>query len=151
MSEQNLTPEQRNLLGAVIQTEQNLGTGPTIEVDDQGNPKEAAPSSGDAAAENKAMLQTLIGILTPALPFLPEVYNDPTIERIANAYTAVEEKYGWNLRGMMGVEVQLAVVTIPPTMLAIVLARLHFEEKKRQAQEKDITPPPGADPDGSHQ
>lgn len=152
MSEQNesLSPDQRVLLAHVTATEQSLG-GNTIDVDEQGNPippgEQAQPEN--PAGENLAILQTLIAILTPALPFLPKVYTPDTVERIANAYTAVEEKYGWNIRGMMGVEVQLAIVAIPPTIQAIALGRAYFEQQKRDA-EKVINPEGGA-PDGSQQ
>lgn len=150
MTDQNLTPDQRLLLGAVLETEQNLGTGPTIDIDEQGNVKEPEADPGNPGEENKVILSLLIAMLTPAMPFLAQCYPPDVIERIALAYTAVEEKYGWNVRGMMGVEVQLAIVALPPTIQAIVLGRLYFEEKKRQANEKDITPRPGEDADGSH-
>jgi hypothetical protein len=147
MSDIELNQEQKLLLGHVNQVEQNLGAN-TIDVDDAGNPKpEVDP--GNPSEENKAILATLIAILTPAMPFLQECYPPDVIERIANAYTAVEEKYGWNVRGMMGVEVQLAIVAIPPTIQAIVLGKAYFAAKKRDA-EKVINPDGGA-PDGSDQ
>jgi hypothetical protein len=147
MSDIELNQEQKLLLGHVNQVEQNLGAN-TIDVDDAGNPKPEV-DLGNPSEENKAILATLISILTPAMPFLEECYPPDVIERIANAYTAVEEKYGWNVRGMMGVEVQLAIVAIPPTIQAIVLGRAYFAAKKRDA-EKVINPDGGA-PDGSDQ
>lgn len=140
MSDQNqtepLSAEQTKLLMHVTATEQDLGGGiPGAD----GNPAGQAEPQGNAAEENKAILATLIAILTPAMPFLERSYTPETIERIANAYTAVEEKYGWNVRGMLGVEVQLAIVAIPPTIQAIVLGRAYFAAKKRDA-EKVIEP-----------
>jgi hypothetical protein len=143
MSEQteNLTAEQRALLASVHAAENNIG-GSTIDLDETGQPK-APQEPENPSGENKAILETLIAILTPALPFLPTVYTPDTIERIANAYTAVEEKYGWKVRDMMGVEVQLLIVAVPPTIQAIVLGRMHFEQLRR-SKEKDITPAEGA-------
>jgi hypothetical protein len=147
MSDIELNQEQKLLLGHVNQVEQNLGAN-TIDVDDAGNPKpEVDP--GNPSEENKAILATLIAILTPAMPFLQECYPPDVIERIANAYTAVEDKYGWNVRGMMGVEVQLAIVAIPPTIQAIVLGKAYFAAKKRDAEK--VINPDGGVPDGSDQ
>jgi hypothetical protein len=143
-----LSPDQAQLLAHVTLTEQSIGTG-HIEADEHGNPIDTSAPPGNPSEENKAILATLIAILTPAMPFLEECYPPDTIERIANAYTAVEEKYGWNVRGMMGVEVQLAIVAIPPTIQAIVLGRAYFAAKKRDA-EKVINQEEGAQ-DGSHQ
>jgi hypothetical protein len=147
MSDIELNQEQKLLLGHINQVEQNLGAN-TIDVDDAGNPKpEVDP--GNPSEENKAILATLIAILTPAMPFLQECYPPDVIERIANAYTAVEDKYGWNVRGMMGVEVQLAIVAIPPTIQAIVLGKAYFAAKKRDAEK--VINPDGGVPDGSDQ
>lgn len=129
---QKLTKEQAQLLSIAAQVEDE--TAPPETHDENGEPIQQPENIENAAAENRAILRALIGMLSPALPFLPECYDAATIERIANAYTAVEEKYGWNARSHLGVEVQLAIVAIPPTIAAIVMGRQFFAWKKEQAQ-----------------
>lgn len=130
--QEKLTKEQAQLLAIAAQVEGE--TAPPETHDENGEPIQAQETIESAAAENRAILQVIVGMLTPALPFLPECYDQATIERIANAYTAVEEKYGWNARSHIGVEVQLAIVAIPPTIAAVMMGKQYFEAKKEQAR-----------------
>lgn len=130
--QEKLTKEQAQLLAIAAQVEGE--TAPPETHDENGEPIQAPETIESAAAENKAILGAIIDMLTPALPFLPECYDQKTIEKIANAYTAVEEKHGWNARSHLGVEVQLAFVAIPPTIAAVVMGKQYFEWKKEQAR-----------------
>lgn len=130
--QQKMSKEQAQLLAIAAQVEGE--TTPVETHDENGQPIQQPETIENAAAENRAILEALIGMLSPALPFLGECYDKATIERIANAYTAVEEKYGWNARSHLGVEVQLAIVAIPPTIGAVLMGRQYFAWKKEQAQ-----------------
>lgn len=143
---ESLSSDQARILAHVEAIDADVGgTGP-------GEGPEAQPElQANAAEENKAILTALIALLTPALPFLPDCYPPDTIERIANAYTAVEEKHGWNVREMLSVEVQLAIVAIPPTISAVLIGRAYFQEKARRDREKVIDPESVEVKDGSHQ
>lgn len=126
--------EEKNINAAQAQL---LAQAETIEAGNTGQAEQEAQAQADAASaadENKAILQTVIAMLAPAMPFLAQCYPPPVIERIAYAYTAVEEKYGWNVRNMLGVEAQLAIVAIPPTVQAIVLGRAYFAAKREEAR-----------------
>lgn len=147
----DLTPEQAQIL-AQVQVMESGFSDASIEHDGQGNPIEPEPSIDDVAAENAAILGLVIQMMTPLLPFLPDCYPPETIQRIALAYTAVEEKHGWNARELLSVEVQLAIVAIPPSVAAVKLGLEYFEMKKQLAKreaEKVINP--GGAPDGSDQ
>lgn len=138
---EKLTPEQAQLLAHVAQTESTFDTG-AIPHDEQGNPIPPEPSIDEAAAENAQILAMAISMLTPAMPFLADCYPPDTINRIAAAYTAVEQKHGWNARQYLSVEVQLLIVALPPTMQAIVIGKAYFAARKAEAerQMKDINP-----------
>lgn len=131
-----LTPEQAAILASAGKVESELSgqllhdaDGNLIEQEDQ--PQE------NPAEENRQILSLLVSLATPALPFLSECYTPEVIANIAAAYTAVEEKYGWNLRSHMGCEVTLALVAIPPTITAVVLGRAHFAEKRAQREAEE--------------
>jgi hypothetical protein len=130
--QQKLSKEQAQLLAIAQQVEGE--TTPPETHDENGEPIQQPETIESAAAENAAILGAIIDMLEPALPFLPECYDKKTIEKIANAYTAVEEKHGWNARSHLGVEVQLAFVAIPPTIAAVVVGKKYFEWKKEQAR-----------------
>ena len=96
-------------------------------VDENGNPVQPAPEPMDAGQENTIILGLLIDMLKPAMPFLNGCYPPATVQRIALAYTAVEEKRGWNARAFLSVEAQLAIVAIPPAIQAFVMGREYFK------------------------
>src|SRR6478736_9637827 len=100
-SETALTPEQKQLLASVTAIDQSIEQ--PIAHDEQGNPVEPEQQVS-ALQENTAILAALVITLTPALPFLKECYPPQTIQQIAAAYTAVEEKRGWNARQFLSVE-----------------------------------------------
>lgn len=132
MSDEKLNQQQAALLAHVTNLDAEIT--PEITHDENGELIPQQQSQESAAAENKAILEVLVAMASPALPFLSECYTPDTIERIANAYTAVEQKYGWNIREHMGVEVQLAIVAIPPTLMAVVMGREYFKQKREAAQ-----------------
>lgn len=131
-AEPTLTPEQASLLASVTMTESVIA--PPVTHDAAGQPIEEAPVE-DAGTENTLILSALIDMLAPALPFIRDCYPPETIQRIALAYTAVEEKHGWNARRYVGVEVQLAIVAIPPTIAAVVIGRQYFASLRPEKQE----------------
>lgn len=131
-----LTPEQSEMLARAGMVDDKLSGG--IQHDGNGNLIE--PEDGpktDPAAENAAILSMLVGMATPALPFLSDCYTPEVIANIAGAYTAVEEKYGWNVRGMVGPELMLALVGIPPTFMAYTLGKKHFAELKAKREREE--------------
>jgi hypothetical protein len=129
-----LTPEQAAILASASKVESDLSG--QVTHDGEGNLIEPEAKT-DAAEENAAMLGMLVAIATPAMPFLSKCYTPEVIGNIAGAFTAVEQKYGWNVRSMVGPEFALALCAIPPTLGAIVLGRAHFAEiKERREQEK---------------
>lgn len=106
---------------------------------DLGQPGPGAPAGPvpvvvNALDENRAILEVLVTTLTPALPFLPTCYPPPTIDAIARAYTAVEAKYGWNLRSAFSVEGVLIMTALPPTLLAVKMGREHFARRQAEAE-----------------
>lgn len=127
-SEPELTAEQAAQLARVERIESEIL--PT------GADSESAPAAdggamvaADAGAENAAILGLLVEMLIPAAPFLAECYTPPVIQRIALAYTAVEQKRGWNARAFLSVEAQLAIVALPPTIQAFVLGREYLRQR----------------------
>lgn len=94
---------------------------------------EAAPAV-DRGAELGAMLTLGVKMAAPALPFLPGCYTPEVCEQIGQAFAAVADKYGWNLGGMDSPELALALVTVPPTLVAVKLGREHFAVKRMEAE-----------------
>ncbi|MFZ6748048.1 hypothetical protein [Undibacterium sp. Ren11W] len=134
----SLTPEQAALLAHVTKVESEIT--PDIDLhDEHGNPVPPEPTLEDAAAENAAILSVLLTMLAPAMPFLDKCYPPEVVDHIAGAYTAVEVKHGWNARQYLSVEVQLAIVALPPTILAFALGKKYFESKRAQ-EATDVTP-----------
>jgi hypothetical protein len=133
--EEELTPAQSALLAQVGQVDAVVA--PEIKHDGQGNLIEGEEEKADPTDENRALLTMLLSMIDPALPFLKDVYTPEKINVIAAAYTAVEEKYGWNVRGMMGPEVVLALVTIPSTIQAVALGRVYFAQQAKAREEAE--------------
>lgn len=130
-----LTPEQAAILASASKVESDLVG--QIMHDENGNliePVDEQAAQASAEEENADLLNLLIGIASPALPFLSQCYTPEVVQSIAAAYTKVEEKYGWNARGMIGCEFALGLVAIPPTILAYVMGKKHFAELKAQRE-----------------
>lgn len=102
-----------------------------------------AEPAQDQGAELAAMLQMGVMMAAPALPFLPACYTPETCAQIGTAFAAVADKYGWNLSAVKSPELALAVVTIPPTVQAVILGRAHFAELRaaREAAERAARSP----------
>jgi hypothetical protein len=128
-----LAPEQAALLASVTATENSLA-GATLEHDADGNLIEPDAEPVDKAAGNEALLAALVAMAGPVMPFIPRCYTPEVIKNIAGAFTAVEEKYGWDVGGNIGPELALAVFALPPTIAAVVLGRAHFAELKAQRE-----------------
>jgi hypothetical protein len=142
-----LAPEQAALLASVTATENSLA-GATLEHDADGNLIEQEAEPVDKAAGNRALLAALVATAGPALPFIPRCYTPEVIENIANAFTAVEEKYGWDVGSNIGPELALAVFALPPTIAAVVLGRAHFAELKAQREAAAGQKPKGPNEQG---
>jgi hypothetical protein len=132
-----LTPEQARLLASVNSVEAGLA-GADLPHDAEGN---LVPESEpvDKVAGNRQLLTFLVTAAAPAMPFLPECYTPEVINNIAAAFTAVEEKYGWDVGGSLaGPEFALAMFALPPTFTAYQLGKAHFAEQraKREAEGK---------------
>lgn len=135
--QEKLTPEQARLLASVHSVEAGLG-GAELAHDEEGNllPE---PEPVDKVAGNRQMLTFLVTAASPAMPFLPECYTPEVINQIAAAFTAVEEKYGWDVGGKLaGPEMALAMFAIPPTFMAYKLGKEHFRQQRelREARER---------------
>jgi hypothetical protein len=130
-----LTQEQAKLLAGVHGIENDLA-GDELPHDAEGNP--VAPAEPvDKVAGNRALLQFLVTAATPALPFLPECYTPEVIDGIAGAYTAVEEKYGWDVGSAVGPEVALAIFALPPSYMAYTMGKAHFAELRARREAAD--------------
>ncbi|WP_228892538.1 hypothetical protein [Pseudoduganella aquatica] len=125
-ADEPLTPEQTAALARVERLEAEIAP-PAVGEDGLPLPEPESPM--DAAAENVAILGLLVGMLTPAAPFLAECYPPAVVERIGLAYTAVEQKHGWNARALLSVEAQLAIVALPPTIMAVMMGRDYFRQR----------------------
>lgn len=137
-----LTEEQAKLLAGVNRIEADIA-GDDLPHDEQGNPIEPAEPV-DKAAGNRALLEFLVTAATPALPFLPTCYTPDAIAGIAGAFTAVEEKYGWNVGGSIGPEVALAIFAVPPTILAYQMGKEHFAAKRAEREAAEMQRGQGA-------
>lgn len=121
------------------------------------NPGDGGTFSADPVEENRALLDMALTMLVPVMPFLAECYPPEKVKSIATALTAVEQKHGWSLTGLMGKwapEIGLCMVTIPPTVQAIALGRVHFAKvraaqaaAKQEAARKAANDGKGAPPD----
>ena len=131
--EQKLTPEQAAIIASASSVESKM-SGQIMHDADGNLITEAEEDNSDPVEENRQILQLLVSIATPAMPFLEKCYTPEVIAGIAAAYSAVEEKYGWNVRQFMGCEVGLAMVALPPTIAAVVLGKQYFAEKRAQAE-----------------
>lgn len=88
----------------------------------------------DRGAEFAAMLTMGVAMLTPAMPFLPGCYTPDTCRQIGTAFAAVADKRGWDLGALQSPELALAVVSIPPTVAAIVQGRAWLADKRERAE-----------------
>lgn len=127
-----LSPEQAAILASASQVEKNLSG--QVQHDGQGNLIEPEADQGDPIGENRDLLAMLLAVATPAMPFLAQCYPPEVVNNIAAAYTAVEIKYGWKARDLVGPELGLALVAIPPTIAAVLLGKAHFAELKAKRE-----------------
>ncbi|MES2163361.1 MAG: hypothetical protein V4476_19580 [Pseudomonadota bacterium] len=127
-----ITPDQAAILAGAAAVEATLGS--TVPLHDaDGNLVEAEPVV-DHLAGNRQILTFLVTAATPALPFLAQCYTPEVIDQIAGAFTAVEEKYGWDIGSSVGPELALAITALPPTVMAYLMGRAHFAELKAKRE-----------------
>lgn len=129
-----ITPEQAAMLASATMVDSGL-VADVLPHDEEGNPlpPEAAPA--DRSEGNRTLLQFLVTAASPAMPFLAECYTPDVIGQIAGAFTAVEDKYGWDIGSNIGPEFALAIFTIPPTIAAVQLGRAHFAELRAKRED----------------
>lgn len=114
--------------------------------------QDAAEPEQDRPAELAAMLTMGVAMLAPALPFLPQCYTPEVCQQIGTAFDAVAEKHGWNLDAISSPELALAVVSVPPTVAAVMMARAHFAAKRaadKAADERRTVDMPATKPNPS--
>jgi hypothetical protein len=92
-------------------------------------PGQEAPTLAMQGDELGSMLKAVVLMAGPVAPYIPKAYDDATCDRIGVAIAAVAEKYQWDLGKVMGPEVMLAFVTIPPTIGAVQMAREYYAWK----------------------
>ena len=86
-----------------------------VALDAQGKPIQA-PEPVNVAAEVAAAVKIAVGILSPVLPSLAEIYTDQTVGACAEAIAGVCNKHGWLQGGLMGKwggEIAAAAILIP--------------------------------------
>lgn len=127
-----LTPDQAAILAGAAAVEATLGSNVPLH-DADGNLVEEEPVV-DHLAGNRQILTFLVVAASPALPFLSQCYTPEVIDQIAAAFTAVEEKYGWDVGSSVGPELALAITALPPTIAAVMLGRAHFAELRAQRE-----------------
>lgn len=85
---------------------------------------QAAPAVDEfamAVAGNLALLDAVIVVVEPFAPEVAEPFTTDHRQRIAEAFTRVEQKRGWNLASMFAgyaEEFGLAMALLPPCMAA---------------------------------
>lgn len=130
-----MTQELDQLAGHLQTVDAELQGAASVGAPADGQAVEPADEPADQAGEFAAVLQMAVQVLTPALPFLPNHYTPDTCQRIGVAFSAVAEKRGWKLQEMMTPEVALAVVTLPPTIGAVMEGRAYFAHQRAQRAE----------------
>lgn len=99
-------------------------------------------------AENLDLLNMVLTMLEPALPFVRECYTPEACEKIAEAGARVEEKYGVSVGDLFGKfqpEIMLAVAVVVPSVAMVRRTREYVAERRAAAIKKD---PPAAPPGG---
>lgn len=74
------------------------------------------PQPVDVAGEVAAMMKIAVGILSPVLPSLGEIYTEQTIGACSKAIAGVCVKHGWlndGLMGKWGEEIAAAAILLP--------------------------------------
>lgn len=97
-------------------------------------PAELAP---DATAETAAVLKVVVALLSPMLPYLPEIYTDEKVQELAGAYVPVAEKNGWASGGWFdkyGPELVLAATALPLAFLTTQAHKAMIEARAKAAK-----------------
>lgn len=118
--------------------------------DDKGQPIQEAPPV-DIAGEIAGLVKIAVGILTPVLPSLGEIYTEQTIGACAGAIAGVCNKHGWMQGGVMGKwgeEIAAGAILLPIAYATYNgvkgdLARLEQKAKEKGGKVKsvDLTAP----------
>lgn len=112
------------------------------ELDAEGGDMGPAPDGAgmvgpDPVQETAALLGVCVGMVAPLLPYLPAIYTDEVVGRLAAAYVPVAEKHGWGIGGEFferwGPEIVLAGTVLP---LAMATKSAHQAWAAERAAEK---------------
>ncbi|MQY50839.1 hypothetical protein [Rhodocyclus gracilis] len=105
-----------------------------IETAADGQADAEAQAQADAAAaapivdpvdETRALFGVVVAMASPLLPYLPTIYTEDKLTKLASAYVPVAAKYQWNVGGWLaqyGAEIALVGVALP---LAVQTAKAH--------------------------
>lgn len=91
---------------------------------------------GGLVQENLDLLTMGMDMLSPMLPFLPNIYTAEVCKRIAERAAAVEAKYNVSPGALFGKykdEVMLAAAVLPPTLVAFQASKAYIAQAKAQA------------------
>lgn len=125
MTDTKLTKEQAILLSSAAAVDGELE--PFATHDENGQPiEEAENKEASALSRNVQLLSMAVAMLDPIAPFIKTCYTPEVIQNIAQAFTAVEIKRGWDVGQFMNEEMVLAIVALPPTIQAFVLGRQYI-------------------------
>lgn len=110
----------------------------------------------DRVREARDVFGLGVVMLSPMLPYLPEVYTPERLDALAGAYVPVADKYGWDVGGLLSeysAEVALVAVALP---LAVQTRMAHIEWSRSREPAAQVEPgepaaavaPEGANPAG---
>lgn len=104
--------------------------------------QELTPTIDDQGKELADMLKSLVMMAEPMAPYIPKAYDAATCDRIGLAVAAVAEKYQWDMSKLVGPEVMLLFVTVPPTITAVTLAKQYYAWLDQQQNAPRVAPAP---------
>lgn len=103
------------------------------ELDAQAMPPE------NKTAETAAMFGAAVAMLSPVLPYLPGIYTPETVNRLAEVYQPVADKYGWDVGGWLagyGAELALIGTAVPLIAATAAAHKAHVAAKEAERVEK---------------
>lgn len=99
-------------------------------------PVVAPAPAADPVAETKAVFGTVVAMLSPLLPYLPAIYTDEAVTRLAAAYVPVAQKYGWDLNSLLAgyaAEIALVGTAVPLAMQTAIAHRQWIAARAQDA------------------
>lgn len=107
--------ELKQLQGEALAADALSAPAEQVQLDAQGQPI-PVQEAVNVASEVSAAIKIVVGILSPVLPSLKDVYTDQTIGAVSEAIAGVCNKHGWLQGGIMGKwgeEIAAAAILIP--------------------------------------